>query len=422
MSNDNFQDKFKGQIQIMGKGGISSIGSTQAINEFPSNNNINMNQQSQNMINMNYPNMNYNMMSLNQMNNQNSENDFSGWNEIYNNEQKLKGKKDERKMSRIKSGGEMVMSNNKNKIESKPQKPTTPNLQFNNVMNNQFNPQMMMNNPNFVYQQQMSMMNPNFYQQQIPMNNSFNDLQNNNMNMYNQSINVMNDNINKQPTSKNNNNVNKLKNKKDNKQIENKKQSIESNNNSYHYVEYKPHTLKEYRELQRTPIVMGPLGANIGTKEWEEKKEKMRRRENYSNRISLIHKGITKLKKDNPKEEREKDLKRKYERSSRYKSAEYCRLIQSITGNNENTFKISLEGNTNYDYNNLGAINEKEELKNNRNKNITESNYYNENPVYKLNDNYNKFNDNYNQNDLQTLLQQNESYRLKIENLKDTLF
>ena len=93
MSNDNFQDKFKGQIQIMGKGGISSIGSTQAINEFPSNNNINMNQQSQNMINMNYPNMNYNMMSLNQMNNQNSENDFSGWNEIYNNEQKLKGKK-----------------------------------------------------------------------------------------------------------------------------------------------------------------------------------------------------------------------------------------------------------------------------------------------------------------------------------------
>ena len=345
--------------------------------------------------------------------NKNSENDFSNWKKIYNDEQKIKGKKSEKKMSKIKNGGEMVISNNKNKKQSNLQKPSKSNLQFNSLMT--INPQD--SKPNFPYQQMPIQKNNNFYHQQIPINNMNNINQpqfiKNNMNYLKSEI----KNINTNENIKNNNNMKRLK-------INKKIKEIESNktNDSYHYIEYKPYTIKEYRELKRNPIIMGPLGANIGTKEWEDKKERIKRRNDYSNRVSFIHKGITKLKKDNPKEEREKDLKRKYERSSRYKSAEYCRLIQSITGNNENTFKISLEGNTNYDYNNLGAINEKEELKNNRNKNITESNYYNENPVYKLNDNYNKFNDNYNQNDLQTLLQQNESYRLKIENLKDTLF
>ena len=55
---------------------------------------------------------------------------------------------------------------------------------------------------------------------------------------------------------------------------------------------------------------MGHLGANIGTKEWENKRAKMNRMASYSNRVSLIHKGITKLKKDTPKEEREKNLKK----------------------------------------------------------------------------------------------------------------
>ena len=40
--------------------------------------------------------------------NKNSENDFSNWKKIYNDEQKIKGKKSEKKMSKIKNGGEMV--------------------------------------------------------------------------------------------------------------------------------------------------------------------------------------------------------------------------------------------------------------------------------------------------------------------------
>ena len=54
---------------------------------------------------------------------------------------------------------------------------------------------------------------------------------------------------------------------------------------------------------------MGPLGANIGTKEWEEKKAKMKRMEHYSNRINQTHKGIIKLKKDISQEEKEKKFK-----------------------------------------------------------------------------------------------------------------
>ncbi len=39
-------------------------------------------------------------------------------------------------------------------------------------------------------------------------------------------------------------------------------------------IEYKPYTLKEYKELEKVGVVLGKLGPNIGTKEWEEKKKK----------------------------------------------------------------------------------------------------------------------------------------------------
>jgi hypothetical protein len=155
---------------------------------------------------------------------------------------------------------------------------------------------------------------------------------------------------------------------------------------------------------------MGPLGANIGTKEWEDKKERIKRRNDYSNRVSFIHKGITKLKKDDPNEEREKNLKRKYEKSSRYKSSEYCKLIQLIKGNNEKSL------NNDYNYKNLRVTNENNELKNIKNTNKTEPNYNYDTPIYKSNNNNDKL------NDLQSLLQKNEAYRIKIENLKDSLF
>ena len=48
---------------------------------------------------------------------------------------------------------------------------------------------------------------------------------------------------------------------------------------------------------------MARLGANIGTKELEIKRNKMKKKQNYSNNINKEHKGIPSLKKDTPKDE-----------------------------------------------------------------------------------------------------------------------
>ena len=45
-------------------------------------------------------------------------------------------------------------------------------------------------------------------------------------------------------------------------------------------IEYKPYTLKEYKELEKVGVVLGKLGPNIGTKEWEEKKKKCKKWKN----------------------------------------------------------------------------------------------------------------------------------------------
>ena len=82
----------------------------------------------------------------------------------------------------------------------------------------------------------------------------------------------------------------------------------------YQFMEFHPYTLKDYKELTRNPVVMGPLGANIGTKEWELKRNKMKKMMNYSNNINKEHKGIRALKKDTPKDEIEKQTKGKIEK------------------------------------------------------------------------------------------------------------
>jgi hypothetical protein len=173
----------------------------------------------------------------------------------------------------------------------------------------------------------------------------------------------------------------------------------------------------------------------------------MNRMASYSNRVSLIHKGITRLKKDSPKEEREKNLKKQYENSSRYKSYEYCKLIQSLTLNNMNNSRLNeMRNNENY-YKNLDKINENEEFENSKNQyNVinTSPNYYESNlndsnnftniikTTENINEDYNKnistINSNNlyhsidSKNELENLLKQNENYRAKIADLKDSLF
>ena len=497
MSNNSFQKKYKDQIQVIGKGGINSIQSIQPIQAFP-NNNFFTPQNQQNMMinymnqNMNYQNQNMNFMNQNyipqqqfKINNKinknkinKNNNDFKEWAEIYNKE--VKNKKSNN--SKIKSSGEMIISNNNKKENNikikvhRKQKSITPQPQVNINMDpyNQFqmNPQMIMNNSNFnpytPYQQMMIPMNNNF-NQQMNINNNYNNNNNyynnnnNNNNYYNNNNNYYNNNNNyfNQIGMNLNNNMNNNYNQiqiNNNINNENSKNNLSRNNKSYNYVEYKPYTLKDYKELTRSKVIMGPLGANIGTKEWEEKKAKMKRMETYSNRINQTHKGITKLKKETPQEEIEKNLKLKMEKSNRYRTYEYGKLILSARGNNELNSKISaITGNNDNYYKDLGIINENEEykLKTGNMKNYNNnSNSYNidlndpnnfiplvkatENTndnIHKIhipyksemsdgneeNNNFDNENNNYNKSSLQSLIQQNQDYKAKIDDIKNSL-
>ena len=284
--------------------------------------------------------------------------------------------------------------------------------------------------------------------------NNNNNYYNNNNNYYNNNNNYFNQ-IGMNLNNNMNNNYNQIQ-INNNINNENSKNNLSRNNKSYNYVEYKPYTLKDYKELTRSKVIMGPLGANIGTKEWEEKKAKMKRMENYSNRINQTHKGITKLKKDTPQEEKEKNLKLKMEKSNRYRTYEYGKLILSARGNNELNSKISaITGNNDNYYKDLGIINEKEEYKlktgdmknfnsNSKNYNIdlndpnnfiplvkaTENTnddihkihipYKSEMSIGNENNNFDNENEN-NKSSLQFLIQQNQDYKSKIDDIKNSL-
>ena len=426
MLNNSFQKNFKGQIQIMGKGGINSISPEKNINNYiqqPQNmmnmNNQNMiNMYNQNMMNMNNPNM-MNMNNPNIIPHQiNMNNNQFELNEINNNEKEKIKKVNNKKNKALKKGGEMIIKSNKNDFNQQNQ--NNPQSNYNSLMKmNQNNPQNMMNNPNF---------NSNFPFNQMSINN---DLNKNQIQINN---NIIDDNTGNLINS--------------NKKEDNKENNLFRNNSdrSYHLIDYKPYSFKDYKELTRTPIIMGPLEANIGTKEWENKKAKMNRMASYSNRVSLIHKGITKLKKDTPKEEREKNLKKQYENRSRYKSYKYCKLIQSLTLNNMNNSRINQMRNSENYYKKIDKINENDEFENIINQyNVinTSPNYYESNlndsnnytniikTTQNINEGSNKINSSYNnnlynsiesKNELENLLQQNENYRAKIADLKDSLF
>ena len=201
--------------------------------------------------------------------------------------------------------------------------------------------------------------------------------------------------------------INKINNMSPPKQIKKLK--------DYQFMEFHPYTLKDYKELVRNPVVMGPLGPNIGTKEWEEKKNKMKKMMNYSNNINKEHKGIKTLKKDTPKEEIEKLTKEKNEKSIRHRTFEYGKFIR--TGKYKEEFDVNDYINDNQ--NNLNVIQENqndeiivnynEENNNNNSKNFEQENNMNNNNENLKEDEYS-----YGQ-----LIKQNEEYESKIKDIRD---
>ena len=113
-----------------------------------------------------------------------------------------------------------------------------------------------------------------------------------------------------------------------NKQKENNNKSINDNDVTYH-----PYTLKDYKELANGKIILGGLGPNTGTKEWEEKMKKMKKIADYSENVKKTKKVHLKPLKETHNDIIEREKKDKLEGSSRNKAAQYGKNIKKIKVN-----------------------------------------------------------------------------------------
>ena len=243
------------------------------------------------------------------------------------------------------------------------------------------------------------------------MNNNYNMMYgNNNMQMNSPQMNNQYNQFNNMNNRINNNGSGNAKTPNVNKRI--KKPITEE------YMEFHPYTLKDYKELTRNPVVMGPLGANIGTKEWEMKRNKMKKMQNYSNNINKEHKGITSLKKDTPKDEIEKLTKQRIENSIRHRAYEYGKLVRAGKFSDDNGNNMDNKGLGD----NLGTIPEddiylkkyEDQLRQDT-ENMNNPKPESVMPVVEEN------NPPENLLNIDELLKQKEAYKAKIQGLRDTL-
>ena len=93
-----------------------------------------------------------------------------------------------------------------------------------------------------------------------------------------------------------------------------------SNMTNINRHEYKPYTLKDYKEIMNVDT-LGGLGANIGTEDWNKKKEKMDKMNEYA-------KNIFKKTKGNKNKNNDLKNKKKEEISTRKRASEYSKLIR----------------------------------------------------------------------------------------------
>ena len=285
------------------------------------------------------------------------------------------------------------------------------NINFNGLYNNNQNYLIRNNFPN------------NFNNNNINKNNSFKKNNFNNhipQNKISNSVLPINNNINLPPLNIRNSKINSYNdpsinynfyndnnfNYNDNNINNNNSMSMRTNINNISSFLYKPHTIKEYKAL--TPIHMGPLGPNIGTKDWLERKKKNDRKNKYSNMLSANHIGLSKIKKENPKEQRENEIKKKNSKSARYKTYEYGKRIKDIYyfPYEEKLFK------GNFYYNN-GIYN---------NDQIKKYLQYNSDYINENDDNINLEILENKEDDINSLMKQREQYLKSVQDIKNALF
>ena len=254
-------------------------------------------------------------------------------------------------------------------------------------------------------------------------NNRYQNVQEN----YNYGMNNMmyrNNNRQNKPQNYNNNyNYNNQYNINKNPKINNKARTpkmnqVLSKSSNYDYIEFTPYTLKDYKELIRNPVVMGPLGANTGTKEWEMKRNKMKKMQSYSNNINKENKGIISLKKDTPQDEIEKMIKQKIENSNRYKAFEYGKLVRAGKYKDEGNIDKNL-------FDNYGVMSDNENdlyLRKYEDQLRQETeNMYNPKPKEPVAPVVEEKNEPKDSLDIDQLLKQKEAYKTKINDIRNTL-
>ena len=371
--NNNFSRKFNGQIQTMGKGGIKNLSNSNIIQ--PKNSSSKKkNQQKQNVYQINNNNSDQiNKKGVKQRNNY----------EVSKNQNNMNN-------NRLIRNAQMILNNNINSNNKRLKAKSAKKSNNINNLNNRY--------------------------QGAQINSNYN-ISNNNIkkNSNKQIISQM---YNKEYSSNskryNNNSNIKLKNKNNDKlPIMNK---ILNKSKDYQYIEFHPYSLKDYKELTRNQVIMGPLGPNIGTKDWESRKNRMKKMKNYSNNINKEHKGIVSLKKDSPQDEIEKLIKERIENGSRHKAFEYGKLVRAGKFKDE-------ENNGNNPYENYGGYPETDNdlyLKKYEDQLRQETeNIYNPKPIEpppveeKVEPK--------NVLDIDQLLKQKEAYRNKIKDIRDTL-
>ena len=126
-----------------------------------------------------------------------------------------------------------------------------------------------------------------------------------------------------------------------------------SNLTNINRFEYKPYTLKDYKEIINVDT-LGGLGANIGTEEWEKKKEKMDKMSEYAKNI--FNKTKTLKNKNNHLMNKKKE-----EISTRKRASEYSKLIRPKSSGPYNINVLVKKNN----YNNKIKITCEETKKNN---------------------------------------------------------
>lgn len=223
---------------------------------------------------------------------------------------------------------------------------------------------------------------------------------------------------------------------------------ITSAHNCSRYVkgDYKPYSLKEYKELEKVGIVLGGLGPNIGTKDWEEKKDKMKKMEKYSNHVNSLSKMKVKKKKESLEELIQKEKQKKIRLSCRRKCYEYGKLVRpkSRTGNTIDYYESPLFNdsdviNKTIKEKRVNKIKDKDKITLNcelKKENEVKENSHSDNVEKEEKSSHNLYLDNkeanislnnhYNDNistclNIEMICRERENYKAKIEAIKETL-